>query len=388
MKAQRRTRRALWAATTAARGGALQRKLLDLLPSELLATEVSVAGGGLEDGLVEAEVADDATGAEVKVLLHELHEGLLVILGGAVSVDVDGERVGDTNGVGELDADTVAEVVGHEGLGDPAGGVGGGTVDLGAVLAGEGTASVGAPTSVGVDDDLSAGEAGVTVGSADDEAAGGVDVVDGLLIEVLGGDDRLDDVLHDVLVNLLVGDVGLVLGGDDDGVDADGDHAAVLLLVLDGDLGLTIGAQPLEGSVLANVGETLAEAGGEEVGEGHELGGLIGGVAEHDALVTSADLLDALVEVDALGDIGALLLDGDDDVAGVAVDALVGGGVADVADGGTDDVLEIDLGVGGDLTEDHDHAGLGGGLAGDLGLGVLGEAGVEDGIGNLIAELV
>lgn len=388
MKAQRRTRRALWAATTAARGGALQRKLLDLLPSELLATEVSVAGGGLEDGLVEAEVADDATGAEVKVLLHELHEGLLVVLGGAVSVDVDGERVGNTNGVGELDADTVAEVVGHEGLGDPAGGVGGGTVDLGAVLAGEGTASVGAPTSVGVDDDLSAGEAGVTVGSADDEAAGGVDVVDGLLIEVLGGDDGLDDVLHDVLVNLLVGDVGLVLGGDDDGVDADGDHAAVLLLVLDGDLGLTIGAQPLEGSILANVGETLAEAGGEEVGEGHELGGLIGGVAEHDALVTSADLLDALVEVDALGDIGALLLDGDDDVAGVAVDALVGGGVADVADGGADDVLEIDLGVGGDLTEDHDHAGLGGGLAGDLGLGVLGEAGVEDGIGNLIAELV
>lgn len=388
MKAQRRTRRALWAATTAARGGALQRKLLDLLPSELLATEVSVAGGGLEDGLVEAEVADDTTGAEVKVLLHELHEGLLVVLGGAVSVDVDGERVGNTNGVGELDADTVAEVVGHEGLGDPAGGVGGGTVDLGAVLAGEGTASVGAPTSVGVDDDLSAGEAGVTVGSADDEAAGGVDVVDGLLIEVLGGDDGLDDVLHDVLVNLLVGDVGLVLGGDDDGVDADGDHAAVLLLVLDGDLGLTIGAQPLEGSILANVGETLAEAGGEEVGEGHELGGLIGGVAEHDALVTSADLLDALVEVDALGDIGALLLDGDDDVAGVAVDALVGGGVADVADGGADDVLEIDLGVGGDLTEDHDHAGLGGGLAGDLGLGVLGEAGVEDGIGNLIAELV
>ena len=388
MKAQRRTRRALWAATTAARGGALQRKLLNLLPSELLATEVSVTGGGLEDGLVEAEVADDATGAEVKVLLHELHEGLLVVLGGAVSVDVDGERVGNTNGVGELDADTVAEVVGHEGLGDPAGGVGGGTVDLGAVLAGEGTASVGAPTSVGVDDDLAAGEAGVTVGSADDEAAGGVDVVDGLLIEVLGGDDGLDDVLHDVLVNLLVGDVGLVLGGDDDGVDADGDHAAVLLLVLDGDLGLTIGAQPLEGSILANVGETLAEAGGEEVGEGHELGGLIGGVAEHDALVTSADLLDALVEVDALGNIGALLLDGDDDVAGVAVDALVGGGVADVADGGTDDVLEIDLGVGGDLTEDHDHAGLGGGLAGDLGLGVLGEAGVEDGIGNLIAELV
>jgi hypothetical protein len=43
------------------------------------------------------------------------------------------------------------------------------------------------------------------------------------------------------------------------------------------------------------------------------------------------------------------------------------------------------VGLGGDLTKDHDHAGLGGSLAGDLGEGVFLEAGIEDSIGDLIA---
>ena len=42
----------------------------------------------------------------------------------------------------------------------------------------------------------------------------------------------------------------------------------------------------------------------------------------------------------------------------------------------------------GDLTEDHDHAGLGARLARHVGIGVLGEARVEDGIGALVADRV
>ncbi len=59
----------------------------------------------------------------------------------------------------------------HERLGDPAGKIRGGTVDLGVVLAREGSASVSSPTAVGVDDDLSAGEAGITLWSTNDEEA-------------------------------------------------------------------------------------------------------------------------------------------------------------------------------------------------------------------------
>ena len=69
-----------------------------------------------------------------------------------------------------------SETGGHDVLGNITAGVGSGTVNLRGVLAGEGAAAVRAVAAVRVDDDLSAGQAGITVGAADDEIAGGVDV--------------------------------------------------------------------------------------------------------------------------------------------------------------------------------------------------------------------
>ena len=76
---------------------------------------------------------------------------------------------------------------------------------------------------------------------------------DGLVVQVLGGHHSLDDVLHEVLVDLVVGHVRGVLGGDKDGVHALGDHGAVLLLVLHGDLGLAVRAQPGHLTVLPHL---------------------------------------------------------------------------------------------------------------------------------------
>lgn len=59
--------------------------------------------------------------------------------------------------------------------------------------------------------------------------------------------------------------------------------------------------------------------------------------------------------VESLSDIGRLLLDGDKNVAGLVVESLLGGIVSDVLDGLSDDGLEVDLSLGGDLSEDHDH---------------------------------
>ena len=47
------------------------------------------------------------------------------------------------------------------------------------------------------------------------------------------------------------------------------------------------------------------------------------------------------------------------------------------------DFLVVDVGLGGDLAADHDHAGLGEGLAGDLGAWILGQVGVQNRIRNL-----
>jgi hypothetical protein len=89
--------------------------------------------------------------------------------------------------------------------------------------------------------------------------------------------------------------------------------------------------------------------------------------------------------VEALGNIGRLLLNGDKDVAGLVVEALIRAVVANVLDGAADDLLVVDVCLGGDFSEDHNHASLGGSLAGNLGEGVLLEAGIENGVRDLIA---
>ena len=98
---------------------------------------------------------------------------------------------------------------------------------------------MGTPASVGINDDLPSGQACVSVGSSDDEASRGVQVEDGLVVKVLGWDNGLDHMLHQVSADLLVGHILIVLGGDEDGVHALGDERSGALgvtLVLDGDL--------------------------------------------------------------------------------------------------------------------------------------------------------
>ncbi|BAS71861.1 Os01g0323775, partial [Oryza sativa Japonica Group] len=367
---------------------------LDNLPCEvgILAAEMAVRRG-LDEPVaapLEVEVDGHHPGPEIEVLLDDLEDLLVGDLAGAVGVDEHGERLGDADGVRHLHDAAAGEAAGDDALGGLPGDVGAAPVDLGRVLAGEGAAAVRAPSAVGVDDDLAAGEAGVAVGPADDEAARGVEVEDGLLVEVLVGDDRLDDVLLEVGGDLVVGDGLVVLGGDEDGVDADGDHGAGVVEVLNGDLGLAVGPEPGAGAVLADLGEAGAELGGEDVAEGHQLGGLVGGVAEHVALVAGADLLGALgeVAVHPLRDVGRLLLDVDEHLAAVGVEADVVGHEADAAAGVADDLLVVDGGLGGDLAEHHHHVGLGARLARHLAVGVLGEARVEHRVRHLVAQLV
>lgn len=91
-------------------------------------------------------------------------------------LDIDGQGLGDTDGVRQLDEGTTGEAGGDQRLGDPPTDVRSGTVDLAVVLAGEGTTTVGAPATVGIDNDLPAGETSVTLGTANDEAARRLDL--------------------------------------------------------------------------------------------------------------------------------------------------------------------------------------------------------------------
>ena len=70
--------------------------------------------------------------------------------------------------------------------------------------------------------------------------------------------------------------------------------------------------------------------------------------------------------VDALANLGGLGVELDEDAAVVAVEADSLGGEADVVAHLAHDSLVVNLSLGGDLTEHHHHAGLGGGLARNL----------------------
>ena len=179
-----------------------------------------------------------------------------------------------------------------------------------------------------------------------------------------------------------------MLGGDDD-VDDAGRFAVD---ILDGDLALRVGTEPLGRSVLAEAGQFAAEAVGVHDRRGHELGRLVACVTEHQALV-SGTLLGGLLAVcllgvDALRDVGALGSDNVVDEDAVGVEDVVVVHVADLADRLADDLVVIKLGLGRDLTADHHDIALGVGLTGDTAHRILREAGIEDGIGNGVANFV
>jgi hypothetical protein len=137
---------------------------------------VTVLGRLEVDGVDEVELLDDDTGAEVEVVPDNLNELARGPVRGAVCLDEEGEGLGDTDGVRQLHECAASQPGRNQRLGDPAPKVGGGTVDLGVVLSRESTTSVGTPATVGVDDDLTSGKTGVTLGTTDDEETRGLDL--------------------------------------------------------------------------------------------------------------------------------------------------------------------------------------------------------------------
>jgi hypothetical protein len=155
----------------------LKLELLGLLPGEFLVAAKVAELGRLEvDGPGQVELLDNHTRAHVEVVADNLDKLLRGLVGSAVAVNVQRAGLGDTNGVRQLDESAAGELGVHQRLGDPAGQVGGRSVDLGEVLARESTTTVGPPATVGVDNDLATGETGITLGPADDEEARRLDL--------------------------------------------------------------------------------------------------------------------------------------------------------------------------------------------------------------------
>ena len=116
---------------------------------------------------------------------------------------------------------------------------------------------------------------------------------------------------------------------------------------------------------------------------------LIGSIAKHDSLVTSSEILLLLVPVDSRGNVGILCLNNLDHVALSPIKTLLPRIVANSFACVSCDLLEIHLLLRDTrLSHEHEHLALDGTLHSHLRVGVNPEAGVENGIGNLIAEFI
>lgn len=175
-----------------------------------------------------------------------------------------------------------------------------------------------------------------------------------------------------------------MLGRHDNSVNTLGNDSTVIVLVLNGDLGLGIRPEPWKRAVAAGSRHIGVQLMGENDSQGEELRSLVGGISKHNTLVTGTKLLESFFIVETLGNILGLLFNGDQDVTGLIVEALVGIIVSDFFDSPTNDLLVVKSGASGDFTENHNHTGLGGSLTSHLGEGILSQAGIKNSVRDLI----
>ena len=92
-------------------------ELLGLFPGVRWVAEVTIGRSLAINWLLKIEFLHNDTGPKIPILPDNLDELQISFLACAICVDKDRQRLGDTNGVRELDERTTSEASGNQGLG-------------------------------------------------------------------------------------------------------------------------------------------------------------------------------------------------------------------------------------------------------------------------------
>ena len=306
----------------------------------------------------------------------------------AKSINTDGDWVGMADGVGELNLDFVRQVSGNDVFSDVASHIGSAAIYFRGVFSAEGTSAVPTGAPVGIDNNFATCETAIPLRSADDEAPCGIDEKLGFFVEHRGGENPADQLFGNKLFDLAVGNVGRVLRGNDHCGDADWFGVAIL----DGDLSFGIGAKPGDFARFTDSAQFTTEAVGEHDRGWHELRGFAAGVAKHKTLV-ARPLFGGFFPrdfsgIDPLGDIGALAGESVHDVDAVGMKDIIIVGITDLTDGGSNELIVVELGAGGNFPCNDNEVRFYKSFTGDTAGGILTEARVENCVRNGITNLI
>lgn len=109
----------------------LELEFLRLLPGKgLVGAKVTVLGSLEVDGSVQFELADNHARTKIEILVDNVNQLIRCSLRGAISIDKNGQRLGDTDGVRELDKGAASETGIDKRLGNPTAHVRGRAIDL------------------------------------------------------------------------------------------------------------------------------------------------------------------------------------------------------------------------------------------------------------------
>jgi hypothetical protein len=327
----------------------------------LVAAEMAECGSLLVDGAAQVQVIDDALGRQREIFPDQSGHLRFRDGPGAKAVHHDGDRFGNADGIRQLDFGALGQTGCDEILGDIAGHVAGRAVHFRRVLARERAAAVTTHSAVGVDNDFAAGEAGIPMRPTDHKAARRVDVVLGVGIHQVLGDDRVDDQLADLSPQFLGGNMIAVLGGNDDGVDPLG----LAINILNAHLGLAVGTEEIDQPGFADFGKPPRQSVSQHDRQRHQFRRFIAGVTEHETLIAGSS------GIHAHGDIRRLALNGIQHAAGLAIKAKVRVGVTHLFDRLPRNSGNIDITGSRDLPGYDTNAGGNQHLAGDAAVGIL-----------------
>ena len=99
---------------------------------------------------------------------------------------------------------------------------------------------MGPPSSVSIDDDLTASESSISLGPSDGESSARVQVEDGAIVEKIGGDDSQGHFVLQLPTEVIKADFRVVLSGDNDSVDSLGHTSSSIESVFDSNLNKVI----------------------------------------------------------------------------------------------------------------------------------------------------
>ena len=138
---------------------------------------MTVGRGGQINGPFQVEHGNQTLGSQIKVFSDQQFDFLVRQFACAEGVDADGSGFGDADGIGNLNFTAVSQSGGNDILRHVTTCISGAAIDLGRILAGECAATMARHAAVSINDDLATGQSAVTDGAADDEFAGGIDMV-------------------------------------------------------------------------------------------------------------------------------------------------------------------------------------------------------------------